>query len=400
MPNPAARTASKSNTAAGLKGWIEVFKAGTHTDSAGKKITFSQADLDQMVANHKLGAAPAVLGHPKNDDPAYAWTEGLKREGDSLFAKFTDINPAFEKGVESGAYRNRSVSVFKDDAAGWRVRHVGWLGAKAPAIDGLKPVEFACEEESSHEFAAPGYSLVWGLESIAKLLRGLREQMIAKDGIEAADQVLPQWQIDSAIEAAARARQEFQDASENGALYSQHNPGGSMSQFSQADIDAAKEQARKDAEAAATVKFAAQQAELLTLKANQQKTRIAALIEGWKSAGQVTPAEEAGLVEFMVALENGQGAEFTFSAADKTEAKKTPLQFFQDFMAARKPVVKLGGGSGSGAGGASDHQVDVTDAEALGKAASEFMAAEAKEGRTVDSATAVQHVLKQRQKTA
>lgn len=397
MPKPNPAPTPKSKTAAGLNGWVEVFKAGSHTDSKGRQITFSQADLDQMVGNHKLGAAPAVLGHPKHDDPAYAWADEYKREGDSLFVKFKDIDPAFEDGVKKGSYRNRSVSVFKDDKAGWRIRHIGWLGAQPPAIDGLKPVEFACADEACMEFAAPGYSLVWGLESIAKLLRGLREQMIAKDGIEAADQVLPQWQIDSAIEAAAQARQEFQEARGDAGLYSQHN-GGSMSQFTQAEVDAAKAQARKEAEDAATAKFAAQQAELLTLKAKQQKDRIAGLVEGWKAAGLVTPAEEVGLTEFMVALE-AEGAEFAFSAADKTEVKKTPMQFFADFMAGRKPVVKLAPSAGAG-GSANDVAVDTSDAEALGKAAREFMASEEKEGRVISSAAAVEHVLKQHKKAA
>lgn len=395
MPK-ASKTSAPPANVTGLNGWVEVFKAGTHIDSKGKQITFSQADLDQVIANHKLGAAPAVLGHPKAADPAYAWADGYKRDGDRLFAKFKDINPAFEAGVKTGAYRNRSVSIFKDDKAGWRIRHIGWLGAQAPAIDGLQPVEFACPEDQCIEFAAPGYSLVWGLESIAKLLRGLREQMIAKDGIEAADTVLPQWQIDSAIESAAQARREFQEERGDNPLFTQHNPGDSM--FTQADIDAAAAKAKKEAEDAATVNFAAKEAELLTLKATNQKARIAAQIEGWKTAGIVTPAEEVGLTEFMVSLEAGEAAEFSFSAADKSAVKKTPTQFFADFMAARKPVVKLAS-KGDNTDPA-DATVDTSDAVALGKAASDFMASEAKEGRVISSAAAVEHVIKVQKKAA
>jgi hypothetical protein len=397
MPKPQpAKTSAPPNTVTGLKGWVEVFKAGTHVDSKGKQITFSQADLDQVIENHKLGAAPAVLGHPKAADPAYAWADGYKRDGDSLFAKFKDINPAFEAGVKTGAYRNRSVSIFKDDKAGWRIRHIGWLGAQAPAIDGLQPVEFACAEDQCIEFAAPGYSLVWGLESIAKLLRGLREQMIAKDGIEAADTVLPQWQIDSAIESAAQARREFQEERGDNPLFTQHNPGDSM--FTQADIDAAAEKARKDAQDAATATFAAKEAELLTLKAANRKDRITALVEGWKAAGLVTPAEEIGLAEFMATLDVEGVSEFSFSAHDKSEVKKTPLAFFADFMAARKPVLRLSGNKDDK--DPADVTVDVTDATALGKAASEFMASEAKEGRVISSAAAVEHVVKQNKKAA
>lgn len=346
---PPAKTSTPPNTVTGLAGWVEVFKAGDHIDSKGRQISFSRADLDQMVANHKLGAAPAVLGHPKKikteeektGAPAYAWVDAYKRDGDSLFAKFTDINPYFEAGVQSGAYRNRSLSVFKDPKHGMRVRHVGWLGEALPAIEGLTPVEFAGDETDSYEFSAPGYSLVWGMESLAKLLRGLRDRAIEKDGLEEADRVLPQWQIDSAMESAARARVEFQEADDTGRLFSQSdNPGGSMS-ITKEQLDAAVEQARKDAEDKAKTEFAATQAQLIKLQGERQTERIATQIKGWKSEGKVLPAEEAGLAEFMANLE-GTEVEFSFSASDGKEAKKTPSQFFSDFMASRKPLVKLG----------------------------------------------------------
>lgn len=389
-PTPFPKKQTIPAPAKGLSGWVEVFKAGAHTDSKGRQITFSQADVDRMIVNHQLGAAPAVIGHPKDTAPAYAQVEEYKREGDSLFAKFTKINPAFEAGVESGAYFNRSVSVHKDDKHGWRVRHIGWLGAVPPAIDGLQPVEFSADDDSCFEFSAPGYSLVWGVESIAKLLRGLREQMIAKDGIEAADAVLPQWQIDGALESATQARQEFQDAQSEGglsSLYSQPKTGGDMS-FTQEQLDAATAQATKEAESKTRADFVAQGEELVKLRGERQFERIGLQVNGWKAKGLVTPAEEAGLVEFMGSLENGSGAEFAFSASDKTEVKKTPAQFFSDFMATRKPVIKLGNSSL-----VDDMPLNTQSTGDLAKAANDFMAAEAKEGRNVSSAQAVQHVI-------
>jgi hypothetical protein len=385
---------TKAHLFKGLEDWIEVFKAGDHTDSVGRKVSFAEADLDQMVANHKLGAAPAVLGHPKHDDPAYGWTEGLKREGESLFAKFKDIAPAFAKGVESGAYRNRSVSVIKDKAHGWRVRHVGWLGAAAPAINGLKPVEFAGDEAEALEFAAPGYSLVWGLESLAKMLRGLRDNMIAKDGIEATDAVLPAWQIDSAMEAAAQARKEYQEAMPANPLFNQ--PTGETMSFTQEDLDRAATEAETRAKAEAKVladvqeaKFAANTAELATIKAEAMKARHQAQIDGWKAAGKLLPAEEAGLAEFMAGIEGG--AELQFTASDNKAAKAAPADWFANFMSQRKALIKLGVQAAAPAPAGSE--LDTTDSNAIANAASEFVAAEAKAGRTVSVAAAVQHVM-------
>lgn len=382
-----------TGTVKGLRGLIEVFKAGTHTDSKGRQVTFSKADVEQMAENHKLGAAPAVIGHPKDTAPAYAQVGEYKVDEDGrLFAKFDKINPAFEAGVESGAYYNRSVSVIKDKLHGWRVRHVGWLGAMPPAIDGLQPVEFSADDDSCFEFAAPGYSLVWGLESAAKLMRSLRDRMIEKDGLEAADATLPQWQIDSMLEAATTARQQFSEA--NPSLFNQPTGEDDMS-ITQADLDkavadaaaAGEAKGKAAAEAAAATEFAATQTKLVTLQKERQKERIAAQIKGWKDKGVIVPADEAGLAEYMASLEDG-GAEFSFSKAEGGEDKKTPAQFFADFMSARKPVVKLGSSSQ-----ADDAPLNTQSTADITKAASDFMAAEAKEGRNVSSAQAVQHVI-------
>lgn len=373
----------------GLKGWIEVFKAGTHTDSEGRSCTFSTADLDQMVANVSLGKPPAVLGHPKHDEPAYAWA-ALKRDGDSLYAKFTDIHPAFEAGVDSGAYRNRSIKAVKDKQHGWRCVHIGFLGAVPPAIDGLKPLQYAAPEGAEvYEFSAPGYSLVWGVESLARLLRGLREEKIARDGIEAADQVLPQWQIDNAMEAAAQARQQFE---EHGApAFSQHpTTGGSMPTPNEQELQRAREEAAASTRAEMTAQFSAQSAELDRLRAERQTERIGVQINGWKAAGKLLPAEEPGLVQFMVSLEGGGSGEFTFSAPGTTgEVKKTPAQWFAAFMAARAPAVQLGKRSPDDDRAPA---VDQSDYRAIANAALEFKAAEAKAGREIGIDVAVAHV--------
>jgi len=272
----------------GFDDFIEVFRAGSHTDSKGRAQAFTTADLDQMVANVVLGKAPAVLGHPKDNDPAYGWAS-FKREGDVLLAKFDDVNPQFEKSVRDGAYRNRSVSVIRDPAHGWRVRHVGWLGAVPPAIDGLKPVSFGASEIDALEFSC--------------------------EHDKGAVMALTQEDIDRAV---AKARQEEIDKAA-----------------------AAVAKAKADAEA----QFSAQGKEVAELRAERVQERVATQINGWKAAGKVLPAEEAGLAEFMTGLE-ALTTEFSFSKGDG-KVSKTPAQFFAEFMAARPAVVKLGGSQGN-----------------------------------------------------
>ncbi|MDH3975521.1 MAG: hypothetical protein OEV42_14685 [Deltaproteobacteria bacterium] len=129
----------------GLNGWIEVFRAGKHTDSKGRVRNFTETDLDLIAGKYDPAGheAPVVIGHPKSNGPAYAWLEGLKRAGNVLLAKFKDVNKDFNEMVESGAFKKRSISLYPD----LTVRHVGFLGAQPPAIKGLKDISFNEGEE-------------------------------------------------------------------------------------------------------------------------------------------------------------------------------------------------------------------------------------------------------------
>ncbi len=87
----------------GLKGkWVQIFAAGTHTDSSGKTKTFTTDDLQKIstkynerVATGTAGdRATAVKGHPAVGDssaPAWAWLAETKVEDEKLFARFEDI---------------------------------------------------------------------------------------------------------------------------------------------------------------------------------------------------------------------------------------------------------------------------------------------------------------------
>lgn len=115
--------------------WIEVFKIGMHTDSAGNTREWTDEDLDAIVENYaeKQDEAPIVLGHPKTDDPAYGWVSELKHEGGTLFAKLERVCPEFINWVEKGLYRKISIALDSD----FGLRHIGFLGAVAPAVKGL-----------------------------------------------------------------------------------------------------------------------------------------------------------------------------------------------------------------------------------------------------------------------
>ena len=122
-------------------GWIEIFRAGTY----GEKGKFSADDLDCVVSNYDPDTheAPACIGHPADNLPAYGWASRLMRQGDTLLAKFKEVDPAFESAVKAGRFKKRSAAFYLDDAGRIQnLRHVAFLGAQVPAVKGLKNLNF------------------------------------------------------------------------------------------------------------------------------------------------------------------------------------------------------------------------------------------------------------------
>ena len=127
-----------------LDGWIDICRAGTWRDMAGRAVPLDADRLDRIVAAHAAAdPAPVVVGHPETDAPAYAWIDGLRRVGDRLQATLRDIAPPFREAVEAGRYAGRSIALEGD-----RLRHVGFLGGRAPAVPGLAPTRFSSAPET------------------------------------------------------------------------------------------------------------------------------------------------------------------------------------------------------------------------------------------------------------
>lgn len=324
---------------------VEIFRAGTHTDSQGRSGTWTEADLDEMVRNHnEAAAAPAVIGHPETNDPAYGWVERLERNGKSLFAKFKDVVPQFAEAVEQGRFRKRSVSVGKTPD-GWRLLHVGWLGAKAPALD-LAPMNYSTSDvRETFEFEAdwqtPG--------TIARAMRRLREFLIEQFGLDAADRVMPGGDIDFLDEHAddLRNRERERDSSEADASpafasFAKPNGDNAVKNFSQSDLDQARESAKAEAKREFEQQQSTLQQELDQERAERHKSEFSAELDKLQAEGRLTPAQAAGALEFMQALAS-QPTTMEFSSADGKSTNKTdPLAWFRNFVQSLPKQVEIG----------------------------------------------------------
>ena len=182
----------------GMTKAIQIFRSGTHIDSHGQKITISNDDIDKMISEYNEGnhKAPLTIGHPKDNHPAFGWIEKLKRKGNLLYASFCDVHDDVKQAVSDKLYQKVSASFYAPQhphnySEGWGIRHVGLLGATAPAVKGLEDVAFSDDGECHiFEFAEVRK---YALNGFA---RSMREFVIAQFNIEIADKFFPNYSVE------------------------------------------------------------------------------------------------------------------------------------------------------------------------------------------------------------
>jgi hypothetical protein len=132
--------------------WVDGTPVGRHVDSEGDEVNIDIAFLEAVVANFEktkhLHQPPAVIGHPTTTAPAYGYVAELRVNNGRLERRFSEVNSDFEEIVKSGAYKKRSDAFYlnpKIAPAGLvpALNHVGFLGAKAPAIKGIRDIDFS-----------------------------------------------------------------------------------------------------------------------------------------------------------------------------------------------------------------------------------------------------------------
>lgn len=133
---------------------IEIMRTGTFTSVEGEQHTYTSADLASFAAAYDPAVfeSPLVVGHPELDTPAYGWVDRLEVQDDVLVAIPKQVDASFAEIVNSGRFKKVSASFYPADhpfnpAPGKTyLKHVGFLGAAAPAVKGLKSVSFSEEQ--------------------------------------------------------------------------------------------------------------------------------------------------------------------------------------------------------------------------------------------------------------
>ena len=144
---------------------IAIFKTGQHTDSHGNVLDATPDYLRAIAASYQpaLHEAPAVIGHPADNAPAYGWVQSLAfNDADGvLYADFSQVEPQFAEMLKAGRFKKRSASFYPPGHPANPtpdrpyLRHVGFLGAQPPAVKGLADFADAGEPPPTYDFDEP-----------------------------------------------------------------------------------------------------------------------------------------------------------------------------------------------------------------------------------------------------
>ena len=306
---------------------FEIFRPGKHTASNGVTLEFSEDMLRAAVEGYDptLHEAPIVIGHPKDNHPAYGWVKGLSfAEDGTIVASPGEVDAEFSEMVEAGRYKKRSASWYLPDAPNnpkpgtLYLRHVGFLGAQPPAVKGLKDVSFAGAEEGVVEYVE---SARWAWSSLSAVMRGLREWLIGKEGLETADKLVPNYLL-SDIDAAGRESIESQQ--DGLPSFSEEDP--MKIEELQAQVAAlTAERDQLKTQAAQVANFAEQDAALKLREASiaAAESRIAraeieARVDAIVKSGRLLPVHRKSTVDFAMGLAAGE-ASIDFGEGDKAK---------------------------------------------------------------------------------
>lgn len=317
---------------------IEIFKIGKHTATNGQTLPFDEAMLSAAVKGYdpSLHEAPVVIGHPKDNHPAFGWIDHLELTDDGVvLAHPKQVDAEFADLVEQGKYKKRSASWYLPDSPNnpkpgtLYLRHVGFLGAMPPALKGLKDVQFNEAEQGVVEF---GDMSPWTLSNIAGIFRRLREKMIAKEGVEEADNTIPNYAIEDLAQEADRLRQERDTALANPIPNFTEPQDSTMTPEEIAALQAENAALKAKAVNFSESETAIKQRELLLAK-----REIGLQVDDLIKQGKVLPAQKVGLIEFMASLD-GDTLTVEFGEGDKAQ-KVSPRKFMTDFLASMPKII-------------------------------------------------------------
>lgn len=294
---------------------IEIASPGKRRALSGAEFEFTPAILAELAEyDPAIHEAPIVLGHPKLDDPAYGWLGSATVDPASgkLVGAPSTLAPEFAEAVREKRYQKVSVAIYLPDSPGnprpgkHTIKHIGFFGAHAVADKGLRPYQFAADESGVLVFG--GWETRTAVRAVLGVLGNFRDWLIGREGIEAADKIIPRDELDWAARSLADA--EAREAAEDQQPAAQP----AMNYAEQPPVTTATEKTANFAEREAEI--TRREAELKAKEQAAEQRRCLDFAEQLSKEGRILPRDKAGFAAFMAsipgetaALEFGEGAD-------------------------------------------------------------------------------------------
>ncbi|MDV2480156.1 MAG: GPO family capsid scaffolding protein [bacterium] len=252
---------------------LEISRAGSYPQG---EITMEDLEEIARAYDPLLHEAPLVLDHaPPGEEhrgPAYGWVKELKRLGDTLVARISQVPAELKELVSSGRYKHRSAEVYLDfQGTGKKyLKRVALLGAAIPAVEGMAPITFAAD-------GGPSATVEFDQPQSTKEEKPMGTNYTKE-------------QVDQLIEAAVTKAAEKGKAEATATF---------ESQLEEKDKEIAT---FKERAANAEGKLADAEKETAKLHAEAEESEVAAFCDKLVSLGKVTPAEAKDLKVTLLAL--------------------------------------------------------------------------------------------------
>lgn len=283
---------------------FNIFRPGKHIAANGQEVSFSEDDLKDIADNYnsEIHEAPLCCGHPRHDKPAYGWVKGLCYDATAKMLKAIpdQVNLQFAEMVKAGAFKKISPSFYSPTSpcnpnpGHFTLRHIAFLGAQPPAVKGLGSVSFAetdiADLELELDFSE--MDLAFNDKRVVRLFRNLKNFLIGKYSQAEADNIIPEYDIESLISGAENTIAEERARDKNS--FSESEP-----ETEQTTPPNPEEPKTDEATQAAEAENARLKAELLQIKADKLAAENKEFCETLVKAGRLLPTMKDSVLSFM-----------------------------------------------------------------------------------------------------
>lgn len=314
---------------------IAIFKTGTHTATNGDTLSFTADYLKDVVASYDPATheSPAVIGHPKDNHPAYGWVKALSFDEGSgtLYANFEQVDPAFEAMLKAGRFKKRSASFYppthpSNPTKGKPyLRHVGFLGAQPPAVKGLPDMAFS---ELSGEQDCP-------IVEFAELPFVTDPNIRADTGTDTLPAITKDTFMNTKTTPTPEQPADDKTTDDKAAGNKAADQNGKPNTASHSEL-VAKEQALAEREKA----LAEREAAFAQAQQDIKQQDFSEFAEGLIGQGRLVPSEKSAIVDVMMDLD-AVGKTFDFSENGKV-AKKSSVDVLKGILSRLETTVDFG----------------------------------------------------------